>query len=132
MKTMTLLILATGLAIQASAAPPAPAPTTPITTTPTLATSTLPTGTNQPPAQAQPAPVLLGFPMTTPSASTVTPKRNLYWFTPAPSEKQNRIQWYGNVSSRPWTDVVGWHPGQSQFPTGETAEPQLTLLQVPF
>ena len=124
---MTLLILAMGLAIDASAAPPAPAPTMPIITKPSPTTAT-----NQQPARAQPAPVLLGFPMTTPSASTVMPKRNLYWFTPAPSERQNRIQWYGNVSSRPWTDVVGWHPGQSQFPNGETAEPQLVLLQAPF
>jgi hypothetical protein len=38
----------------------------------------------------------------------------------------------GNLSSRPWPEIVGWHPGTSQFPDGQNHEPQLTLFSVNF
>jgi hypothetical protein len=42
------------------------------------------------------------------------------------------IQRVGNMSSRPWTEIVGWHPGMSQFPDAENHEAGLTLLSVHF
>jgi hypothetical protein len=43
-----------------------------------------------------------------------------------------KIDRVGNNSSRPWAEIVGWHPGESAFPTAETAEPQLVVLNAPF
>jgi hypothetical protein len=69
-------------------------------------------------------------PPAAPSATTVTPRQKTYWFTTAPSKAPSEIHWYGQDSSRPWVEVCGWHPGQTQFPSAETDEPQLVLLQV--
>ena len=38
----------------------------------------------------------------------------------------------GNMSSRPWTEIVGWHPGMSQFHDAEHPGSGLTLLSVNF
>ena len=50
---------------------------------------------------------------------------------PAAKEK-TEIYRAGNMSSRPWTEIVGWHPGASQFPDAQNHEPQLTLISVGF
>jgi hypothetical protein len=50
---------------------------------------------------------------------------------PAPTDKY-KIERVGEVSSRSWTDIVGWHPGTSQFPDAENHEPQLVLLRIGF
>ena len=50
---------------------------------------------------------------------------------PATKEKI-QIERAGKMSSRPWTEIVGWHPGISQFPDAENHESQLTLLSVSF
>jgi hypothetical protein len=42
------------------------------------------------------------------------------------------FQRVGKMSSRPWPEIVGWHPGTSQFPDGQNHEPQLTLFSVSF
>ena len=42
------------------------------------------------------------------------------------------IERVGGMSSRPWTEIVGWHPGASQFPDAENHGPGLTLLSVNF
>ena len=42
------------------------------------------------------------------------------------------IRRVGKMSSRPWTEVVGWHPGMSAFPDAKTPEPQLTLASWKF
>jgi hypothetical protein len=44
-------------------------------------------------------------------------------------KKPERIEHYGNMSSRPWSQIAGWHPGESQFPTAENQEPKLVLIQ---
>jgi hypothetical protein len=50
-----------------------------------------------------------------------------------PTAKRNdQIDRVENTSSRPWTEIVGWHPGVSQFPDAENHESQLTLLSVSF
>ena len=72
-----------------------------------------------------------GPPPQTPSASQTVntnaiPSR-LESLQPAPKGKVE-IYRAGNMSSRPWTEIVGWHPGVSQFPDGHNHEPQLTLL----
>ena len=38
----------------------------------------------------------------------------------------------GKMSSRPWTEIVGWHPGVSAFPDYKTPDPQLTALSWKF
>jgi hypothetical protein len=45
------------------------------------------------------------------------------------SAEKNKIERYGNMSSQPWTEIVGWHPGTSQFPDAENYESQLILFQ---
>ena len=50
---------------------------------------------------------------------------------PATKEKI-QIERAGKMSSRPWTEIVGWHPGISQFPDAENHESQLTLLSLSF
>ena len=45
---------------------------------------------------------------------------------------KSQIERVGNMSSRPWTEIVGWHSGVSQFPDAENHESQLTLLSVSF
>jgi hypothetical protein len=42
------------------------------------------------------------------------------------------IRRVGKMSSRPWGEVVGWHPGTSQFPDGRNQQPQLTLISFSF
>jgi hypothetical protein len=123
MKTRsTLLVIALGLAgavFQANAAPPTSTDSTPpVTTVPATSPQlqTDPADTNSPP--------------TAPSASANMKAKQFYWFTPAPAKNQSTIYWYGNESSRPWAEVCGWHPGQTQFPSAETDEPQLVLLQM--
>jgi hypothetical protein len=38
----------------------------------------------------------------------------------------------GKMSSRPWTEIVGWHPGVSAFPDYKDPDPQLTLASWKF
>jgi hypothetical protein len=59
------------------------------------------------------------FQVTTPF-SKLTPKRT------------EKIERYGSMSSRPWTQIAGWHPGAPlwTYEDGENQEPQLVLLQV--
>jgi hypothetical protein len=48
------------------------------------------------------------------------------------AKKQTQIERVGNMSSRPWAEIVGWHPGMSQFPDAENHESQLTLFSFRF
>jgi hypothetical protein len=61
-----------------------------------------------------------------PKVQVTTP---LDWSQPAVNQPAyiNRV---GNVSSRPWTQIVGWHNG-APFPADcATHEPQFSLLSV--
>ena len=81
---------------------------------------------------------LCGFaapPAPQPSASNATetnsPQSKLASLQP--DAKQNvQIERVGNMSSRPWAEIVGWHPGVSQFPDAENHESQLVLVSVRF
>ena len=42
------------------------------------------------------------------------------------------IQRVGKMSSRPWSQIVGWRQGISQFPDAENHESQMALLSVSF
>ncbi len=81
--------------------------------------------------------VSAGPPMTqNPSASNTEINKlikNSEPVKPKPAPYANfKIDRVGNNSSRPWAEIVGWHPGESAFPTAETAEPQLAVLSAPF
>lgn len=51
--------------------------------------------------------------------------------TPA---EQNRIEQYHGVSSQPWMQAGGWHPGDSAFQDGDAVhhEPQFRLISLSF
>jgi len=55
------------------------------------------------------------------------------WSGPA-SKKTGKIERFGNMSSRPWTQIVGWHPGAPSwsYEDGEIHEPQFQVVSVNF
>jgi hypothetical protein len=44
--------------------------------------------------------------------------------------KTTKIERAGNMSSRSWTQTVGWHPGQSAFPSADTHESKLAVFWI--
>ena len=46
------------------------------------------------------------------------------------AESKSEIYRVGNMSSRPWTEIVGWQPGVSQFPDAEHPGPGQPRLAV--
>ncbi len=79
--------------------------------------------------QATAAPPPLSFVSQTAGTNYLASKP-MSW-QPATKERV-QIDRVGNMSSRPWTEIVGWHPGTSQFPDAENHESQLILLSVSF
>ena len=69
-----------------------------------------------------------------PYVANVTIEKKLHLFTPlTPStitEPKDKIERYGNMSSQPWAQIVGWHPGTSQFPDADTHESKLDLIWI--
>jgi hypothetical protein len=39
-----------------------------------------------------------------------------------------KIEHAEGLSSRPWSQVVGWHPGQSAFPEPELRDPSMPVI----
>jgi len=112
----TLVILALGLAGQVAAGAP-----------------TTKTSAPQAPPPKVPAEKMAAKNSASATAKAmVTNTNNYHWFTPPPAARQSQIYRVGNMSSQPWTQIVGWNPGTSAFATGETAEPQLVLFSVDF
>jgi hypothetical protein len=71
-------------------------------------------------------------PAQSPSATKTTVK-NIQIPNPQPNPKESgKIERAGTTSSQPWTKIVGWHPGTSQFATAENHESQLTLASFKF
>jgi hypothetical protein len=69
--------------------------------------------------------------VTNPSASSKTLEINLHvLMLNPPAQPRVKIERVGNMSSRPWTQIVGWHPGTSGFPDAETHESKLYLVSV--
>ncbi|HZT21591.1 MAG TPA: hypothetical protein VFB55_01650 [Verrucomicrobiae bacterium] len=71
-------------------------------------------------------------PTPNPSATKTTANNFRPPLLPAVTRPSGRIERVGNISSRPWTEIVGWRPGASQFPDAENQHPQLILLTVNF
>ncbi|MGO8764738.1 MAG: hypothetical protein ACLQSR_06340 [Limisphaerales bacterium] len=95
--------------------------------------------TNSPPASAAPTPqqqmqlaMQSSAPPPAPSTTIATSKPHFTWFPGDTSKEQTKIYYYGNLSSRPWAETVGWHPGQTQFADGENQQSQLVLFQFPW
>jgi len=80
---------------------------------------------------AAPAPPPPQNPSASHTAQKSPPPLKLQSLQPGAKEK-NQIKRVGKMSSRPWTAIVGWHPGASAFSTAETGEPRLVLLSVNF
>ncbi|HEX5398723.1 MAG TPA: hypothetical protein VFY06_06715 [Verrucomicrobiae bacterium] len=127
----TLLAIALGSALQLSATPP---------TQHSPASKGTETNAVPPkPVEPQPAPqqkVQVAF---VPPAQNVpvsnTTGTNFIQFRmmelqPA-AQKNVQIERVGGMSSRSWTEIVGWHPGVSQFTDAENHEPQ-ALFSVSF
>src|SRR5882724_5967721 len=66
-------------------------------------------------------------------ASEMTAEGKIQVFTPLTPQAQtkeakNKIERYGNMSSQPWTQTVGWHPGASEFPDTDMHESKLNVI----
>lgn len=71
-------------------------------------------------------------PAQNPSATKTTVKNFRPPLPPTGLKKKYEIERVGNLSSRPWTEIVGWRPGTSQFPDAENHVPQLVLVSLNF
>ena len=43
---------------------------------------------------------------------------------------QKQIERVDGMSSRPWTQIVGWHPGESEFTRPELLDPSMPVIWV--
>jgi hypothetical protein len=65
------------------------------------------------------------------SATFTVQKPKLHWLTPARTTKaKENLKPVAGLDPRAWTTVVGWHPGESAFPSAETHEGGWCLLWV--
>ena len=86
--------------------------------------------------------IALGAALTTTAAPPQAPSASHVVNTNAISSKLESLQpkakgkteiyRVGKMSSRPWTEIVGWQPGRSQFYDAENPGPGLTLVSVNF
>lgn len=57
------------------------------------------------------------------SAAITVQKPKLHWLAPTEMKKaKENLKPVEGLDPRAWTTVVGWHPGESAFATGETHE----------
>jgi hypothetical protein len=56
-------------------------------------------------------------------------KSEFHWLAPAnpPGLVENRNGVAG-LDTRPWTEIVGWHPGESAFPNAENFSTEMPLF----
>jgi hypothetical protein len=74
-------------------------------------------------------------PTNAPSASTtfMVQKPKLHWLAPVKTTKaKENLKPIGGLNPQAWTTVVGWHPGESAFPSAETHEGGWPLFWVSF
>ncbi len=65
------------------------------------------------------------------SAPIMVEKLKLHWFAPVKTTKtKENLKPVEGLDPRAWTTVVGWHPGESAFATGETQRSKLCLFWV--
>ena len=67
------------------------------------------------------------------SATITAQKPKWHWFAPVETKptKENMRPIEG-LDPRAWTTIVGWHPGESAFPSAETHEGGCPLFWVTF
>ncbi len=51
-------------------------------------------------------------------------------FRPRERREEVRVKGVGRLSTRPWTAIAGWNPGQSAFPDATTSTFGLTLVSL--
>jgi len=57
------------------------------------------------------------------SATVTVEKLKLHWLAPIETNKTSEnFKPAEGLDPRAWTTIVGWHPGESAFPTAETHE----------
>jgi hypothetical protein len=81
----------------------------------------------QPPATPKTAPVKPVKQEKVQIITLLTPFQTLKVSQPV---SQNKIQRVEGMSSRPWTQIVGWKPGYPAFPSPEMHESTLCLFSV--
>ena len=65
------------------------------------------------------------------TATVTVQKPKLHWLAPAETKKSNEnLKPVAGLAPRAWTTVVGWHPGESAFATGERHESRLCLFWI--
>jgi hypothetical protein len=90
---------------------------------------------NVPASTPAPAPTAVPAPAPAPvlskkeSAQAVTPLTTTV-FIPPLTLKNSKVEHTGGVSSRPWAQVVGWHPGYSAFPSPEQHDPSMPIISI--
>jgi hypothetical protein len=63
------------------------------------------------------------------SAAVTVEKLKLHWLAPGETTKlKENLKPVKGLDPRAWTTVVGWHPGESAFPSAETHEGGLCLF----
>jgi len=65
------------------------------------------------------------------TATVTVQKPKFHWLAPAALKKATENpKPVGGLDPRAWTTVVGWHPGESAFATGEKHEGRLCLFWI--
>ena len=64
-------------------------------------------------------------------ANLMVEKPKYHWFGPATSRQtqtQTKIEHVDGISSQPWANTVGWHPGEQIYFDGVTHDAHLNLI----
>jgi len=65
------------------------------------------------------------------TATVTVQKPKFHWLAPAETKKSGEnLKPMEGQNPRAWTTVVGWHPGESAFATGERHEGGLCLFWI--
>jgi len=69
-----------------------------------------------------------------PSATAITvQKPEFHWFAQSKTKRtRENLRPIEGMDTRAWTTVVGWHPGESAFPSAETHQGGWPLFWVNF
>jgi len=65
------------------------------------------------------------------SATVTAQKPKVHWFAPVQTTNSvENLKPIDGLDTRAWTTVVGWHPGESAFATGERHEPGVCFFWI--
>lgn len=63
------------------------------------------------------------------SGISTVEKSKFHWFAPAnPAGLVDNRNSVAGLDTRPWTKIVGWHPGESEFPDAENFSTEMPLF----